>query len=747
MDENIVIPILIDKSSGLSELKKFGNEARTAIGAIGPGARAGEINVDVRVRSGAPTELRNIGTSAIQAGQGLKAIQPGANAANYALLNLNRVVQDAPFGMMGITNNINPLLESFQKLKRESGSTGNALKALAGSLIGGGGLGLAVAAVSAALTFGSIGLQMWKGRANQAKTEAGSLTESQKSLSTEMGQSIVKLTSLVGITQSSTAKLEDKKKAIRAINQEYGQYLSNLGKEGATLQNVAAAYDQVIEQMIRQAVVKGLQNEIAKEVEKTAGEIVKLEMAEKKRQMGIDAATLKLKNQETAEQKTQRLMQQRTAIVRDGFLAQTHANQATEAAALYNGTYEKRLASLKAELMGTVKPLLQLTDTYDDLGTKLTKTSAGTNSAAGEVNKFSEYQKEFASNLSYLQSQLDKDLITPLEFAKQKLDLLTKAGKDFQVQFNQPADGKLVSDIDRQVRDLEIILRRFELKELRLEAPLVKIAGFDKKGEPLKLDIPLDVSIDTSKGFESIQRNNDHMRRVEEGIAMGIKQFRWKGYLIPFDAKLNPQEVQAAIDQTLAEQERFSNVIESAFENGMASLAEGIGNAIATGDFSNMFKGMATAIGSAMQDFGKMLIEKAIVISAAKKAAAWAVNNPVAAVAAGAALIAAGAALKSAINKKESKPIGGFADGGVAYGPQLAWVGESPRTSRSNPEIFGRFDQVKALLHNEIKGVMQNKNISMGGGNPGTMQVEVVGKISGRDLLLIHDRQNNYSNR
>jgi hypothetical protein len=67
------------------------------------------------------------------------------------LNNLSRVAQDAPYGFIGIANNINPLLESFQSLKQESGSTGKALKSMAVGLTGAGGLGLAVGVISSLL--------------------------------------------------------------------------------------------------------------------------------------------------------------------------------------------------------------------------------------------------------------------------------------------------------------------------------------------------------------------------------------------------------------------------------------------------------------------------------------------------------------------------------------------------------------------------------------------------------------------
>ncbi len=86
-------------------------------------------------------------TSAVLGGATVKA----SNSAAFALNNLGRVAQDAPFGFIGIQNNLNPLLESFQRLKAESGSTGAALKALGSSLIGAGGIGLALSLATSAM--------------------------------------------------------------------------------------------------------------------------------------------------------------------------------------------------------------------------------------------------------------------------------------------------------------------------------------------------------------------------------------------------------------------------------------------------------------------------------------------------------------------------------------------------------------------------------------------------------------------
>lgn len=68
--------------------------------------------------------------------QKVRAIKKPTNDATRSLVDLGRIAQDAPFGFIGIANNINPALESFQRLKTESGSTGKALKSMAAGLVG-----------------------------------------------------------------------------------------------------------------------------------------------------------------------------------------------------------------------------------------------------------------------------------------------------------------------------------------------------------------------------------------------------------------------------------------------------------------------------------------------------------------------------------------------------------------------------------------------------------------------------------
>lgn len=78
------------------------------------------------------------------------------NQASASVFNFGRIIQDAPYAVLAgnigaIANNIDPLVESFGRLKQTTGSAGGALKAMAGSLIGPAGIGVAISLVTSGL--------------------------------------------------------------------------------------------------------------------------------------------------------------------------------------------------------------------------------------------------------------------------------------------------------------------------------------------------------------------------------------------------------------------------------------------------------------------------------------------------------------------------------------------------------------------------------------------------------------------
>jgi hypothetical protein len=100
----------------------------------------------------AVTNIQQTITATNNLGSSLNKLPMASGAATQSLVNLSRVAQDAPYGFIGIANNINPLLESFQRLSEQSKKAGSSLsKELVGALTGPAGVGLAIGVVSSLL--------------------------------------------------------------------------------------------------------------------------------------------------------------------------------------------------------------------------------------------------------------------------------------------------------------------------------------------------------------------------------------------------------------------------------------------------------------------------------------------------------------------------------------------------------------------------------------------------------------------
>jgi hypothetical protein len=104
----------------------------------------------------------------------------GVGQANSSLVSFSRILQDAPFGFIAIQNNITELIPTFQRLKQETGSTGAAFKALFSAIGGAGGFGLAISAITSALTFFALSNRGAKKETEDHKAAIDVAAEAQK---------------------------------------------------------------------------------------------------------------------------------------------------------------------------------------------------------------------------------------------------------------------------------------------------------------------------------------------------------------------------------------------------------------------------------------------------------------------------------------------------------------------------------------------------------------------------------------
>jgi phage-related minor tail protein len=306
---------------------------------------------------------------------------------------------------------------------------------LAGSLIGPAGFGLAIAAISSAITFAIQGFSSWTRSIKGAKEESDKLAQS-------VAAELVNLASLVGLAQNVNASQQDRQKALSALNQEYGKYLPNLEKEGITLNNLNDAYAKITETLLNQAVVKGLQEEIGKEVQKVAEQIIKVQQLREKDRLGLNQQKASTFSVITAEDKLAAAINQKNKATSDGFIAQRQQELSTKGLIGTTDTYGQIITNLKNELQATLQPLFNLTNQFTDLNVELKKTK--------EIK---------TGKLDFSQFLQQQEIEIPLRFSDDPVEIeksITPVAAEIQNQMRayfqraEPLDASLLLAIDEQ---------------------------------------------------------------------------------------------------------------------------------------------------------------------------------------------------------------------------------------------------------------------------------------------------------
>jgi hypothetical protein len=211
-----------------------------------------------------PDYFVKIREEASKAGAALGSqVKPGSDKAAFALQNLGRIAQDAPFGIIGITNNINPMLESFQRLQKETGSTSGALKAMAASLTGAGGLGLAVSVATSILTVLALnGFFKTEKAADDAKKKIDAFKDAVSNIFGDAAKEATTVQGLIAVLESETASRKRKADAIKELQRINPETFSGLKIEGDLVSGLDAAYKSYIENIKTVIAVKIKQQQL-----------------------------------------------------------------------------------------------------------------------------------------------------------------------------------------------------------------------------------------------------------------------------------------------------------------------------------------------------------------------------------------------------------------------------------------------------------------------------------------------------
>ena len=297
------------------------------------------------------------------------------------------------------------------------------------------------------------------------------------------------------------------------------------------------------------------------------------------------------------------------------------------------------------------------------------------------------------------------------------------------------------AEIEKLQKELERI-RNIKPEDLN---PVVKMDGILPEGFELELPAPKlkmgDLKPVTSQYVQQMQAifgavreglygwADDNSAYLQEHIADTVSMV--ENYTAALTAK--GWSFSAALEHVqmtvTAVMQRFDQQVSQFMADSIVAVAEAIGQIIA-GDlgFGGLMKAILTQFASFLKNIGSQLIEFGVMIIAFKSALKSVLANPWAAIAIGAAMVAA-AVMTALINKNAEKSVPALANGGLAYGPTYAMVGDNPNAG-TDPEVIAPLSKLQAML--PTSGATQNLRITLGG--------QLTAK--GRDLVYVLGKEN-----
>lgn len=365
-------------------------------------------------------------TATTNLGNAMRQIPSSSGAATNALTNLSRVAQDAPYGFIGIANNLNPLLESFQRLQKETGSTASALQAMAGGLMGPAGIGLALGAVSSIIVaFGPKIANFIKG-VDAAKEAEDKFAESLNKAKASASESGIKLQAYIGIAEDATIAEDKRANALKFVVAELAKVNSSYASTIKTTEQARAAVELYTQALISQAIT-------ARYVDEIADKTIRLADANKRALLAAEEY-----NKTIERSKTLTNGYTDASIVQAGTISKAKQNyvEAAQEAVNLNGSIQ----SLNKSLIDTVKagavnPFNAVTNGAKQLATETGKAAANIQKIGGvTANRPQGFQQGVQT-------------ITPQPIAP-----LGEAGIGFQGQPSQDIiDAKLTSEAMAQI--------------------------------------------------------------------------------------------------------------------------------------------------------------------------------------------------------------------------------------------------------------------------------------------------------
>lgn len=257
------------------------------------------LNAELEQTSAELTRINSLGKTvtapAVRSFENLKRAQ---GAASSAAISFGRIIQDAPFGIIGVANNIQNFGEQFVALGGKSATAGQKLSQFFSALITPSNLAiLAVSALTAAYQAYTLGLFDAKEETQDLNKELDDFKNSLDGVSkaqlegTQNAKKQIQEFELLRL-QAENLALSDEKRllAVKKLKEEFPDLLKGYTDEEILLGKVGKAYEELTKQITAKALASAFSSQTAENAVKSAT----LEFQEQKRGLEILKETAEL---------------------------------------------------------------------------------------------------------------------------------------------------------------------------------------------------------------------------------------------------------------------------------------------------------------------------------------------------------------------------------------------------------------------------------------------------------------------
>lgn len=206
--------------------------------------------------------LRDLKSTTADAGNSFGTFNKKTADGGAALTSFSRIAQDAPYGIIGVGNNITNTAEQFGYLVKETGSAGGAIKAMLSSLAGVGGVLLGVSLLTTGLTLmaqqGLTVSDVLDKLTGQYDEFGQTIKKASEEGAKEAGSEVSALQSLVAVAQNDALSKKERLIAVDKLQKQFPGYFGQLSDEKILYGDLTKVTKEATKALVERAIAEKL---------------------------------------------------------------------------------------------------------------------------------------------------------------------------------------------------------------------------------------------------------------------------------------------------------------------------------------------------------------------------------------------------------------------------------------------------------------------------------------------------------